>query len=117
MNYFSHFNISNFVLGHVMMKTILKIAKFIRKIGINLINEILESENKVLLTDDWLAIKFDWMRRIGDFEELINECEDINLKDRTWSTFLQFQLDKAKNKDSSCYSMHDANRWNKEEGI
>ena len=92
-------------------------SKIIRKIGINLINEILESENKVLLTDDWLAIKFDWMRRIGDFEELINACKDINLKDRTWSTFLQFQLDKAKNKDSSCYSMHDANHWNKEEGI
>ena len=65
-------------------------------------------------TDEWLIIKFDWMRRIGDFENLIKEYEDINLKDETWYPFFQFELEKAKNKDTSCYSIRDVILWNKD---
>ena len=56
--------------------------------------------------------KIDWMRRIGDFEDVIKEYNEINLKDETWHPFLQFQLEKAKNKDNSCYSIRDVIRWN-----
>lgn len=91
-----------------------KNSRFIRKIGIDLINKILESENNVFRIDDLLAIKIDWMRRIGDFENLIKEYENLNLNDSSWYLFFQFQLEKAKNKDDSCYSMIDAICWNEQ---
>ncbi|WP_407382011.1 hypothetical protein [Methanobrevibacter sp.] len=80
----------------------------VRKIGITIINEFLSLKGFNFKThDEWLLIKFDWMRRMGDFENLINEYENISLEKIAHSEVFRFQLEKAKNRDSSCYSISD----------
>ena len=52
-----------------------------------------------------LLMKADLMRRGGQFEELIEEYENITFEESQLNDIAQFQIEKAKEKDDNCYTV------------
>lgn len=81
-------------------------AKHCRKLAIPVAEELIEE--KVDHADDILLMKADLLRRAEDFETVITEYCDIEFDNNIMNTILAFQLEKAREKDSSCYRVEDA---------
>ena len=77
----------------------------IRKIALTYIDELMgqEGEDK----DTLLLIKLDFLRRSGEFEQLISEYENVAIGDELMDKIAQFQIQKALEKDTDCYTVKD----------
>ena len=78
------------------------LASDIRKMGIKIINEMLESD--IEDKESFILIKADFMRRCGLFDELIKEFEGITLDCDEYNRVIQYQIEKAREKDDACYT-------------
>ena len=76
------------------------LAVDVRKMGIAIIDEMLESESEEAL----ILIKADFLRRCGLFDELIREFEGITLDCDEYNQVIQYQIEKARQKDDACYT-------------
>ena len=61
-------------------------------------------------------MKADLLRRSGQFETLLSEFSSYSFQDETMNKVLAFQLAKATEKDTACYTVDDAVEWNKKKG-
>ena len=75
----------------------------IRKLAIPYIDEIIrkDDENK----NTFLVIKSDFLRRSGELEQLISEYENLTIGDEILDRIIQFQIQKALEEDTSCYTV------------
>jgi len=65
------------------------------------------------MDDEFHVIRADLLRRTGQFERLIREYENTHFKHDEYNKIVQFQILKAKNKDTATYTERDATgRWN-----
>lgn len=60
------------------------------------------SENHTLV-----VVKADLLRRTGRFEEVISEYKDMKFEDGLLQKIVEFQVEKARNKDSAVYRVGD----------
>ena len=65
--------------------------------------------------DNLLLIKADLLRRSGQFETLLSEYASRNFKNEIMNKVLAFQLAKAAEKDTACYTVQDAVEGEREE--
>ena len=49
----------------------------------------------------------DIMRRAGLFKEMVMEYEHIQVKDETLDRVIKFEIEKAKARDTKCYTLDD----------
>ena len=84
-----------------------KSASKMREIAINLMNQIIEDDETQERRNDNLLIKADLLRRSGQFEVLINQFKDIKFEDELYQQIIDFQIEKAREKDDSCYTVGD----------
>ena len=78
-----------------------------REIAIDLIDKIIENENHPEKKNDYLLMKADLMRRSGHFDELIDQFNDIKFEDELYQQIIDFQIEKAGEKDDSRYTVGD----------
>lgn len=64
--------------------------------------------------EDRLLLRMDLLRRTGQFEKLIGDYEGISFGKEPHDSILDFQLSKAKNRDSEVYRISDAEDWKRE---
>lgn len=78
------------------------LASDIRRLAIEVADRLIEaeSENK----DTILLIKADFMRRTGQFDEMIREYKDIFLDDENMNRVIQYQIEKSIERDDGCYT-------------
>ena len=57
--------------------------------------------------DTLIVVKSDILRRSGRFDEVIKEFYGVELTDKLCSDILSFEVAKAKEKDSECYTVDD----------
>lgn len=77
-------------------------ARMCRRQCIDLIPKI-ESKND----KSYAVIKADLLRRIGCFEEVIDEYKDMVFEEEILQKIIKFEIKKAKEKDSKCYRVGD----------
>lgn len=53
------------------------------------------------------VIKADVLRRAGLFDQIIAEYSDLTLSEKMMNAIIVFQVDRAKEKDTSCYTLID----------
>ncbi len=58
--------------------------------------------------NDLLLMKADLLRRAGHFDQLITEYENVRFSEPLRDQILAFQIDKAKQQDTNCYTVVDA---------
>lgn len=81
-------------------------ASVCRKKAIPLITKMIAySRNR---NKNFLLIKADLLRRSGCFEQLLTEYADVKFNDQLLDQILAFQLEKAKQQDTDCYSVNQA---------
>ena len=56
---------------------------------------------------DLKVMKADLLRRSGEFDQVIEEYNDLSLDDSHLNKIIRFQVEKARQKDSKCYSLDD----------
>ena len=56
---------------------------------------------------NYLAIKANLLRRSRQFDQLIEEFSDITIGDEIYDNVIQFQIEKALEKDTKCYTVGD----------
>ena len=81
-------------------------AKLCRKMAISLATELI-NENYSEHRDSFQLYKADLMRRAGQFDELIASYESVHFDNIVLDLILKFQIEKAKDKDDSCYNIRD----------
>lgn len=80
-------------------------AKHCRELAISLADKMIANNHKE--KNDYLAIRADLMRRTGQFDELIDAYQNIRIDDEFLDRVRQFQIQKAREKDSSIYRVED----------
>ena len=80
-------------------------AKHCRELAISLSEKVIGGDEREKETVR--VVKADLLRRTGQFERLIEEYEDVSFSEELLNQILQFQLDKAKAKDTACYTVDD----------
>lgn len=83
-----------------------KNSKLTRQIAIILANKIIKDKNKDIT--DLIVMKADLLRRIGEFDQLITEYEKLKLNDELLDKIIRFQIEKAYENDSRCYTLKEA---------
>lgn len=79
-------------------------AVFCRKTALSVSPDFINKEsNKETL----IVVKADIMRRVGKFVELIEEYKDMKLTDSLLNRIIAFQIERAKNQDTNCYTVQD----------
>lgn len=80
-------------------------AKLCRKLGISLATTLIAEnrENK----EEIMFIRADMMRRAGQFDEMIEKYGSVDFDDEILNQILEFELNRAKDKDMACYSLED----------
>ena len=78
----------------------------VRKMAIGLLNQMMSSDDE--RKNDNLLLKADLLRRSRQFDELIEEYENIKFEDETYQKIIDFQIEKANAQDDSCYTVGDA---------
>lgn len=81
-------------------------AKHCRQLAIPLVDNLIDEEEENV--DNLLLIKADLMRRSGDFNNLILKYNNVKFSDDILNKIIAFQLQKANDKDTSCYTVKDA---------
>ena len=83
-------------------------AKRCREIAIplatSLIEEEIEDEEE---RDNIKLIKADLMRRADQFDELITTYSSVHFDDELLTQIIEFQIEKAKERDTACYRVED----------
>lgn len=65
--------------------------------------------NDTLYYSDPLAIiRIDLLRRIKQFDVLLEECQDMLFQSPVLNRIVQFHMEKARQRDSLCYTINDA---------
>ena len=86
-------------------------AKRCREIAISLIEEF----DYATYTVGVFLKKLDLLRRAEKFDQVIDECKDFDtLGDQLYDEIVRFQVAKAKEKDSSTYTLMDAHNFKNE---
>ena len=79
-----------------------ELASEMRRLALPYLEEMIkkngEDKNNLLL------IKADFLRRMGEFDRMIDEFKDLILGDLKLDEIIQFQIMKAQEKDTSCYT-------------
>ena len=83
-------------------------ALFCRELALEIIDELIKEEGK----EELKLVKCDLLRRSKQFDRLINEYSSVNFSNDILNKVLAFQINKAKEKDSKCYLVSDANKDN-----
>ena len=78
-----------------------------REMATDLINAILEDKRYDDRKNDHLLMKADLLRRSGHFDELIDQFKDIRFENELYQQIIDFQIEKAAEKDDSCYTVGD----------
>lgn len=76
----------------------------IRKMALSYIDDFEAGEKE---KRDLLLMKADLLRRIGQFDKLIEEFSNITIGDETYDKIISFQIEKAGEKDTACYTGED----------
>ena len=78
------------------------LASDIRRLAIEVADRLIESgfENR----DTILVMKADFMRRTGQFDEMIREYRDIFFDDENLNKVIQYQIEKSIERDDGCYT-------------
>ena len=103
-----------------------KNAAYCRSMAIPLLNKLIEGivagkseqeedcdEDADVKKDNLLLMKTDLLRRSGQFETLLSEYASRSFKNNIMNKVLAFQLAKAAEKDTACYTIQEAVEWNK----
>ena len=80
-------------------------ADEIRKMALSYIDDIVPED--VEEERYYLMVKADLLRRTGQFDKLINEFSDVVIGEDDLDAGLRFQLEKAREKDTACYTFED----------
>ena len=80
-------------------------SKLARKTAVKLTDNIIESYE--IDSIDLKVMKADLLRRSGEFDQVIEEYNDLSLDDSQLNRIIRFQVEKAHQKDSKCYSLDD----------
>lgn len=80
-------------------------SKLARKTAVKLTDNIIESYE--IDSIDLKVMKADLLRRSGEFDQVIEEYNDLSLDDSHLNKIIRFQVEKARQKDSECYSLDD----------
>ena len=80
----------------------------LRKTALNLVNQIIENEENEETKRNYILIKADLLRRSGQFDELIEEYEDIHFEDPLSELIVDFQYKKSEEKDNKRYTIASA---------
>lgn len=80
-------------------------SKLARKIAIKIVNQLVKYKEKDIT--DLIVMKADLLRRIGEFDQLIKEYENFRTEEEILNKIIMFQLEKAQEKDSKCYTLRE----------
>lgn len=80
-------------------------AAKIRKLALKYFDDLEFSDEE---KKDYLAIKADLLRRTGQFDLLIEEFSDVTIGEEIYDKIIRFQIEKANEKDTQCYTVEDA---------
>lgn len=80
-------------------------ASDIRKLAISYLDTLISKDLKN--SDTLKVIKSDFLRRSGEFEKLIEEYENIEFDEKILNDIISFQLERAAEKDTDCYTIED----------
>ena len=80
-------------------------AAAIRRQALAYIDDLIEDdeEDRNVL----LVIKSDFLRRSGEFEKIVEEYENLTIGEEPHDSIIQFQIEKARARDDSCYTVED----------
>lgn len=76
-----------------------------RRKALILVNELLSD---TLYSDPLAIIRIDLLRRIRQFDTVLLECQDILFPNITLNRIIEFQMEKARQLDSACYTINNA---------
>jgi hypothetical protein len=81
-------------------------ARKCRRLALRLSNMLI---NDTLYYSDPLAIiRIDLLRRVKQFDVLLEECQDMLFPNPVLNGIIEFQMEKARQQDSLCYTIRDA---------
>lgn len=80
-------------------------ASDIRKLALPYIDELIENDDED--RNVLLVIKSDFLRRSCEFDQLISEYENLTIGDDTMDKIIRFEIQKASEKDTDCYTLED----------
>ena len=80
-------------------------SELTRRLAVEAANKIIESADDDV--DSYIVMKADLLRRIGDFDRVIEEYENLTLDDDLLNRIVRFQVEKAYWKDSKCYTLEE----------
>lgn len=82
-------------------------ARKMRLIGINLLEQIINDEQYEHVKNENLLIQADLLRRSGKFDLVIEKFKEIKFEDELYQQIIDFQIEKANQKDDSRYTVGD----------
>lgn len=65
------------------------------------------SRRKPRSNDNFIVMKVDLLRRIGDFDQLIKEYENLTLDEELLDKIIRFQVKNVHEKDDKCYTLEE----------
>lgn len=77
----------------------------IRKQALVYLDEIIKMDDEEKET--FLVIKSDFLRRSGQFDQLINEYQNLTVGEELLDNIIRFEIEKAVEKDTGCYTVED----------
>lgn len=77
----------------------------IRKQALPYIDELIQKDDED--KNSLLVMKSDFLRRSGEFEKLLRVYENLTLGDELLDRIIQFEIQKALEKDTECYTVED----------
>ena len=80
-------------------------AVAIRKQALVYLDEIIQTDDEEKNT--FMVIKSDFLRRSGEFDQLINEYGDLTIGEEILDKIIRFEIEKALEKDTKCYTIED----------
>ena len=82
-------------------------ARKMRLIGIDLLEQIINDDQYSSRKNDNLLMQADLLRRSAKFDLLIEKFQDMRFEDELYQQIIDFQIEKASQKDDSRYTVGD----------
>ena len=82
-------------------------ARKMRLIGINLLEQIIKDDRYADRKNDNLLMQADLLRRSAKFDLLIEKFQNMKFEDEIYQKIIDFQIEKASQKDDSRYTVGD----------